>query len=236
MSKLFKITLLFASIVFSLSLQAQNEGRLGVGTENPTRTLHVQGDAQVKGLGGTANATGAHSEMLVADAQGNIEYANIWTVTPTRKRVWHLQYTTTGSTTLQRPITANVLEAGRFRFRFFNDTGNTTNNGSGRLQFCLGANPGQNVGIYLNQEQSWGDSGTNDGFEFHAWATPQIFTPANWNTYRDMPYGPGMGVGEMNEIYMSYPGENSFYRILVYRLNTTTSSSTWIITAEEYSN
>lgn len=222
----------FVLLLTGSGLYAQ-EGRMGVGTENPTRTLHVQGDAQVKGLQSTTS--GAYNEMLVSDADGNIEYANLWTVNPTRKRVWHLQYNTTG-TFVQYANSAQILQAGRFRFRFQRGTENT-NNGSGLIQFSLAQSPGQTVVVYLNHEQNWGDSGA-DGFQFNANPVGKTFTTGNWSSWQyptDLQQA-RVAPGEMNEMFISYPGENAFYRVLIYRMQTGTNTSTWIITAEEYGN
>lgn len=223
----------FVLLLTGSGLYAQ-EGLMGVGTENPTRTLHVQGDAQVKGLQSTTS--GAYNEMLVSDADGNIEYANLWTVNPTRKRVWHLQYLGTG--TAGRAISANILQAGRFEFRFENVP---TGDDHGRIQFRLATNPGQTVRVYINMEENWGD-GTipPDGYEYSAPPVGLEFTTTGdnaWNNWR-YPINQSqsrIATGEMNELYLSYPNENAFYRVLIYRM-TSGGNSIWIITAEEYGN
>lgn len=224
----------FVLLLTGSGLYAQ-EGRMGVGTENPTRTLHVQGDAQVKGLQSTTS--GAYNEMLVSDADGNIEYANLWTVNPTRKRVWHLQYAGTGPA--GRAISDNILQAGRFEFRFENVP---SGNDHGRIQFRLAQNPGQTVRVYVNMEENWGDgSPPPDGYEYSALPVGLEFTTTGganpWNNWR-YPISQSqsrIATGEMNELYLSYPNENAFYRVLVYRM-TSGSNSIWIITAEEYGN
>lgn len=229
-----KISLFFCALLATTSIYAQ-DGRVGVNTENPTRTLHIEGDAQVKGLQSTT--AGDYSKMLVTDGNGNVDYANLWTVNPTRKRVWHMQYQVASP---GRAISNNTLKTERFEFRFENVSSGTDH---GRIQFRLMQNPGKMVRVYFNMEENWGDGTVPpDGYQYSA--TPQglEFTSGNpsstrWDTWR-YPISQSqsrIAEGEMNELYISYPDENAFYRVLIYRMLSGTTSI-WIITAEEYGN
>jgi len=225
MNKLFNIIPLALCLSIT-SVKAQvTEGRMGVGTEVPTRTLHVEGDLQVKGLQTTSS--GAYNRMLVSDNAGNIDFANIWTVTPTRKRVWHLQYKSTDG---QYAINDSILKAGRFEFRYERLEGNVGH--TGRIQFRLSEKPVSNVSVYLNHEENW----DGDGFQYTARISTKDFTITDWNKwqYPVTDQQAQMAAGEMNEMFISYPGENAFYRLLIYRMQTATNESTWIITAEEF--
>lgn len=221
----------FVLLLTGSGLYAQ-EGRMGVGTENPTRTLHVEGDAQVKGLQSTTS--GAYSQMLVTNNNGDIEEANLWTVSATRKRVWHMRYSVASP---GRAISTNILTAGRFEFRFENVPSPNTDHG--RIQFRLAQNPGQTVRVYFNMEENWGDGAIPpDGYEYNASPQGLEFTTSGANIWSNWRYPISqqqsrIAEGEMNELYMSYPGENSFYRVLVYRMLSGTTSI-WIITVEEY--
>lgn len=213
--------------VMLLGALTANAQRVGVNTENPTRTLHVEGDVQVKGI--KSITPGTFSNMLVTDADGNVDHANLWTVNPTRKRVWHLQYAVNNPGIA---ISANTLKAGRFEFRFL-----ANNTDHGRIQFRLTQNPGRDVKVYFNMEENWGDGNQNDGYEYTAEPTGKLFTAGNWNDW-DYPINAQqsrVAIGEMNELYMSYPNENAFYRVLINRVGTG-SQSVWIIVAEEYGN
>jgi len=233
----YKLFVLFVTYICGVSSFAQ-EGRLGIGTENPERTLHVEGGAQIKGL--EVPTSGEYSRVLMSDSEGNIEYTNLWSVTPTTKRIWHQQYSTTGN--VQYADETKILDTGRFRFRLVRASQNANNDNSGLIQLSLSKDPGEPVMLYLNHEENYEYGNTPDGFQFNVPPIGIAFDSTNWSEWRYPTSGgasqAAMIVGEMNEIFLSYPGENAFYRVLFYRMNTTgqtgPTNSTWIITVEEF--
>jgi hypothetical protein len=248
MYKKIHIGVVLTTVFCYTTLFAQNEYRVGVNTETPERTLHVNGSLKVEGLENAANQTGSYSKLLVTNNSGEVEYIDRWTIVPSLQRIRRMQYFTNGAAN-----STQTLTAGKFEFRFLEVGG--AENSSARIQFRLSEKPTTaRVDIYTNFEQNY----ETDGYQFDADPRSIIFTNSDadnnldvganivngnqvqrgWSGWRELVNQSGtpqVAPGEINELYLSYPAQDLFYRVLIYRMKQGGQTS-WIIISEEYSN
>lgn len=186
--------------------------QVGINTENPTRDLHVEGNLRVRNLQNKA-ADSDYSKVLAVDNNGNVDYINKSNLLPdmtgeVNKIVQNNLYKTTNG----RPIPSRSLTCGRFVFSFLDN--------DAKVSFRLLDRPQNNVNVYVTFEQNFPPYNRNDGFEYEASPNAKVFTPNNYSTYQSIPVTSGAHVvdGEYNELYISYPREEQFYRITFYRI------------------
>lgn len=220
-----KIKVLFLFLLMGYGIFGQ-QGKVGINTEDPTRTLHVEGNMKIIDIADRPS----HQRILVADGQGNIDYILKSDLSPTlpnfNKKVWNMYYSTTDGYS----VTNNVLQTEHFEFRFNREQGSQDSQ-RGRIQFRLRNAPSTNTLIYTSVEQTF----ATGGFEYQANRLPFTFTAANsWRSIVSDTSN-NVSTGEMNEAYISYPGANAFYRLIFYRVRQAYGGRNydeWIMTAE----
>ena len=221
-----KYNLLTSLLVSGLAF-AQT-GNVGIGTQNPSRNLHVEGDLRIRNLENKA-ADATYTRVLAVDNNGNIDYVNKSSLLPDmtgeiQKTVINNEYTTTGNT----PTNTNTLKCGRFEFAFISDS--TT----GLVRFRLNQAPATNVNVYTTFEQNFAPFNTSDGFQFEASTSPRTITTSN--AFIDVPVGSTQAQivnGEYNELYITYPGDAVFYRVSFYRVNQN-GKTHWVNACETF--
>ena len=217
-----KYNLLTSLLVSGLAF-AQT-GNVGIGTQNPSRNLHVEGDLRIRKLENKA-ADVSYTRVLAVDNSGNIDYINKSSLLPDmtgeiQKTVNNNEYTTTGNT----PTDTNTLKCGRFEFAFISIS--TT----GLVRFRLNQAPANNVNVYTTFEQNF----ATNGFQFEASTSPRTFTTSN--AFIDVPVASEQAQianGEYNELYITYPGDPFFYRVSFYRVNQN-GKTHWVNACETF--
>lgn len=199
--------------------------QVGIGTESPTRTLHVEGNTIIRNLAFKASDSD-YTKVLVTDDKGNIDYINKSSILPTKdgsidKVILNNEFTTPNST----PDATKTLKCGKFEFAF------VPNSGTGDVRFRLINAPvtGTTVKVYTTFEQNY----ETNGFQYQAKSTPKEFTSTN--NFIDVPFDGQARIedGEYNELYLSYPKEPDFYRVSFYRLYQS-GKNYWISTCEKF--
>lgn len=204
-------------------LCADTYSQIGIGVNNPTRMLHVNGDIKIRNLSFKASDPN-YSRVLAIDNQGNIDYIDKTSILPEsngniNKIVVNNTYTTSGGT----PLNSQILKCGKFEFSFI------SNNNTGDVRFRLTDAPAQTVRVYTTFEQNW----TGNGFQYQAKSTPKEFTTEN--NFIDVPFDGQARIenGEYNELYFSYPKEQDFYRVSFYRVQQN-STTYWVTACEKF--
>ncbi|MFV0140814.1 hypothetical protein OBK00_13170 [Empedobacter falsenii] len=221
MKKLLSLISIVVTSVYSYS-------QVGIGTDNPSRMLHVNGDIKIRNLQFKASDSN-YSRVLAIDNQGNIDYIDKTSILPEsngniNKIVVNNSYTTSDGT----PINSQTLKCGKFEFSFISNS----NTGDGDVRFRLTDAPASTIKVYTTFEQNW----SVDGFQYQASSTAKEFTTAN--NYIDVPFNIGVGQagianGEYNELYVSYPKEPYFYRVSFYRVQQN-STTYWVTACEKF--
>lgn len=214
---------LLAGLLISGLAFAQT-GNVGIGIQNPTRNLHVEGDLRIRNLENKA-ADVSYTRVLAVDNSGNIDYINKSSLLPDmtgeiQKTVINNEYTTTGNT----PTDTNTLKCGRFEFAFISDSI------TGLVRFRLNQAPANDVNVYTTFEQNY----DTNGFQFEASTSPRTFTTSN--AFIDITVGPGQAQianEEYNELYITYPGDPFFYRVSFYRVNQN-GKTHWVNACETF--
>ncbi|MFV0148960.1 hypothetical protein OBK08_13460 [Empedobacter falsenii] len=197
--------------------------QIGIGVNNPTRMLHVNGDIKIRNLSFKASDPN-YSRVLAIDNQGNIDYIDKTSILPEsngniNKIVVNNSYTTSGGT----PINSQTLKCGKFEFSFISSF-NLAN-----VRFRLTDAPAQTVEVYTTFEQNW----TENGFQYQASSDAKVFSTQN--NYIDVPFDGQARIanGEYNELYLSYPKEQYFYRVSFYRVQQN-STTYWVTACEKF--
>lgn len=207
----------------SIFISLYSYSQVGIGTTNPSRMLHVNGDIKIRNLQFKASDSN-YSRVLAIDNQGNIDYVDKSSITPESngnvdKVIVNNTYTTSGGT----PINTESVKCGKFEFSFI------SNSNTGNVRFRLTDAPAQTVRVYTTFEQNW----DGNGFQYQASSTTKEFTTAN--NYIDVPFDGQAQIanGEYNELYLSYPKEQDFYRVSFYRVQQN-STTYWVTACEKF--
>lgn len=187
--------------------------QVGINTDKPTRDLHVEGNLRVRNLQNKASDDD-YSKVLAVDNNGNVDYINKNNLMPdmteqVNKMVQNNLYKTTNG----RPLPLRTLTCGRFIFNFRDN--------DAKVSFRLRNRPQNNVNVYVTFEQNFPPYNNNDGFQYEASSSTRDFNYNNYSTYQDIPVTSGQAKiadGEYNELYISYPQEEIFYRVTFYRV------------------
>lgn len=186
--------------------------QVGINTDKPTRDLHVEGNLRVRNLQNKASDDD-YSKVLAVDNNGNVDYINKNNLMPdmteqVNKMVQNNLYTTTDG----RPLPLRTLTCGRFIFNFREN--------DAKVSFRLIDRPQSPVSVYVTFEQNYVPYNSDDGFQYEASSSTRNFSFLD-NDFKDIPTRSGyakIADGEYNELYISYPQEENFYRVTFYRV------------------
>ena len=203
-----------AMLLFATTMSAQ----VGINTKTPQSTLHVEGNMRVRELNDKSQAP-AYDKILVVNASGKVDYIAKKDLRPigdeftSDKQVLNNIYTTTNG----KADDSKFVSCGKFDFAFRN-AGSAIN-----IQYKLTNDPVNDVTVYMTLEQNW----KPNGYEFQAPQTGEKFS-SNTNSFVNLPIsGAGIVNGELNILYLLYPGDRDLYRLTFYRLDQSTSPSTY---------
>jgi len=118
------------------------------------------------------------------------------------------------------------VTCGKFDFAFINENATSTIT---NIQFRLKTAPTSDVTVYTTLEQNWQHgqpTDINGGYEFESSVSGRTFTKENKFSNLAM-NGAGIVSGELNILYLLYPGDKDMYRLTFYRLNQSTTPSTY---------
>lgn len=201
-------------LLFATTMSAQ----VGINTKTPQSTLHVEGNMRVRELNDKSQAP-AYDKILVVNANGKVDYIDKKDLRPigdeftSDKQVLNNIYTTTNG----KADDSKFVSCGKFDFAFRN-AGSAIN-----IQYKLTNDPVNDVTVYMTLEQNW----KTDGYEFQAPQTGKTFS-SNTNSFVNLPIsGAGIVNGELNILYLLYPGDRDLYRLTFYRLDQSTSPLTY---------
>ncbi|MFC4687768.1 hypothetical protein ACFO4P_12560 [Epilithonimonas pallida] len=201
-------TILFALLIYNLSF-----AQVGINTASPTRKLHVSGSMRVRGTINKSESA-AYSNILVTDANGNIDYTTKASLQPTPQPGTSNKesYSQIYNMTTESGDPNKALTCGKFSFSF--DTGASSN-----IRFKLSQNPGAAVSVYMSMEQNW----DGNGYQFYQGKASSddatvafTFDANNWNTYQQFAQA-NVADFEQNVMHFQYPGDADFYRLTIYR-------------------
>ena len=220
------ILISLTTLLLSTTMFAQ----VGINTSTPQRMLDVVGNVRLRNLVDKSE-TPAYNKILVVNNNGDIDYINKSDLRPagdeftSDKQVLNNIYTTTDA----RADDTKFVSCGEFDFAFRNRTPRGTNL---NIQYRLKVTPASTspVIVYTTLEQNWEattPTDTNGGYEFEASISGRTFTSTT-NNFANLPNnGAGIVSGELNILYLLYPGDTDLYRLTFYRLNQNTIDPTY---------
>ena len=214
------VILLSCFVFFSGILSAQ----VGINTDNPKRTLDVEGNLRVRELADKSQAP-SYNKILVVNPDGNIDYINKQDLQPIKdeftadKQVLNNIYSTTSG----RADDTKFVSCGKFDFAFRNSGSNIN------IQYRLKSTPTSDVTVYITLEQNYNEN----GYQFQVPTTGKTFTSTT-NRFTDLPtFGANIANSELNVLYLLYPGDSDLYRLTFYRLEQTTPATNDFVTVCE---
>ena len=210
-------------ILICLILSCNSYAQVGIGTNTPVRTLHVEGNMRIRELDDKSQVSD-YNKLLVVNANGDVNYIEKSDLHPdtdeftSDKQVLNNIYTTTDGLAND----SQYVSCGKFDFAFRNNGVNTN------IRYKLVSTITGTATVYITLEQNWQASSptdTNGGFEFQV---PTTGNTINNSTFVDMPTsGEQIVNGELNVLYLLYPGDKDLYRLTFYRLDQSTTPLTY---------
>lgn len=204
--------LLLASLAF-FSFHEIN-AQVGINTQTPTRKLDVNGNARIEALTNKSD-NASYDRILVTDNDGNVDYTTKESLLPSSNP--NNSDKESYSQIYNRPNSygdpAKTLKCGKFYFSFSNVY-------DSHIGFRLIDNPGTTINIYMTMEQNWDGSGYQlyQGKSSSDAATvPFVFNSSNWNVIQEFANS-RVADYEQNVMHFQYPGDNDFYRLIIYKV------------------
>lgn len=203
--------------------------QVGINTNDPKRTLHINGNLKVSDLK-DASDDADFDRILVADQKGNVDYVVKQDFLPASGTVGFSNketYSTVYNQTTGTGNEAKELKCGKFVFIFDKST-------DSNIKFYLQSKPESTVSIYMNMEQNW----SGNGFQFYQGTTPNntlpfVFTTTNYNTAQ-LFASANVADYEQNVMHFQYPGDNNFYRLIIYRVKHSNTSYDFVAACEKF--
>ncbi|WP_312768118.1 hypothetical protein [Epilithonimonas sp.] len=191
--------------------------QVGIGTASPEKTLDVNGNLRVATITDKSNDS-QYNQIMVANASGEIGIVpkeivkeKIESVFLENKKVVVFS---------NAPDTDRVMQCGKFELRF---------NTGPEPQFRLSTAPSSNVIVYFNRIHKE-NSGANSFYGDNTVTTniaAEFDVANNWVSLDNS----GRIYNTLNEIYITYPGDNNLYRVtLLPRIMRTTPSLQYFYT------
>lgn len=212
--------LIFLCACFSF---CKTNAQVGINTQLPTRKLDVNGNARIEALTNKSD-NASYDRILVTDNDGNIDYATKESLLPSSNpnNSDKESYSQIYNQTVSNGDPTKVLKCGKFYFSFSNAS-------DSQIGFRLIDNPGKAISIYMTMEQNWDGNGfqlfqgkgSND-----AATVPFVFNSSNYNVVQIFAEG-RVADFEQNVMHFQYPGDNDFYRLIIYKVLQKTGANNW---------
>ena len=199
-----KKTIYILFILFQVYAFGQYENKVGINTDKPTRKLDVNGNLKITTLTDKTSDP-KYTDVLITDANGNVDKVPISLIknqiSQSAIEVKRLFYTS------QTPDADNRLSCGRFKFSF--RPGGTDPNYPNKnldIMVSLVDEPATPITVFYLLFRKWGDNDLkyykSNGKDFNAsnYTTPQLLCPQ-------------LDINSFGEFYITYPGEENFYRV-----------------------
>lgn len=205
--------------------------QVGINTKNPTRMLHIEGDLKIRVLKDVSDDS-AYDRILVADANGNIDYTskksflpNIGEGASDKESYSEIYNSSNGGGNPNKQ-----LKCGKFFF-IFDDNVNDSN-----IMFGLNDPPQNNISVYMSMEQNW----SSNGFQFYQGNgningvnAPFVFTTSNYNKAQAFKSS-RVDAYEQNVMIFQYPGDSDLYRLTVYKVKHSDSNFDFVSACEKF--
>ena len=225
LEKIIMYDYVFRTFIYFLVLICCNiiRAQVGINTNDPQIKLDVAGNMRVRGLVDKSDDA-SYDRVLTVDANGNVDYTSKASLLPsgnpnnTNKETSSQIY----NSAVANGDPSKILKCGNFNFSFASGTDSV-------IGFSLASDPGKTVNIYMSMEQNWDGSGfqffqgktENDGA-----AVPFTFASSNWFITQSLAQG-RVADYEQNVLHFQYPGENDFYRLIIYKVLQNTGTNSW---------
>jgi len=211
-NSLYILTFLISSFGFS---------QVGINTENPTRDLDINGDLRVKTTTNKSADT-KYTKVLVTDKDGNIDYwdkSKLLTITkeiPVETKKLYFS---------NAPDPNKIVACGKLDIRFSLSSGTQVNsNGDNiRAQIRLNSTADKNseqVYYFYTEKVNKNEDNFNNQV---GTATSSTFDKTIYTSIGNYK------LNQLTEIFLTYPGDINYYRIvfLVRNMTYTTNNSNW---------
>lgn len=195
--------LLFCVVIISYA-------QVGVNTDNPSRTLDINGDLRVRTLNKVTIAD--YPDVLVTDADGNIEKHSAQAIIDA---ISDLSVETKELYFDNSPDGTKIVPCGRFNFRFSDTT---------KPQIASFENLSTPTTVYYLGQLKFHENGKTVTQKNVVIQKNDDFQTLD-NSY---------SLNSVSEYYLSYPGDNHFYRVVFLGRKMTSTQNSYSIICEKF--
>ena len=201
-----KKILFYICIFISTNLFSQ----VGINTNQPTRVLDIDGDLRVRDLKKVTIAD--YPDVLVTDVNGNIEKHSAQAIVDA---ISDLTVETKELYFNSSPDGTKIVPCGRFNFRFSNTT---------KPQISSVSNLALATTIYYLSQRKY------DSNQKVVLSTSKSIQTIAGFVDLDSTYA----LNNVGEYYMSFPGDNNFYRVVFLARKMNASQNSYSIICEKF--
>lgn len=170
-------------------------GQVGINTNQPTRTLDINGDLYISNLENKSTDNN-YVNVLVANSEGEVEAFSKEEL----KKLFNEETIETKKLYIDnKPDETKVVPCGRFKFRFSNAT---------KPQIALVNN--LDVMIYFTRISKISNETIGAGDKNVTYDSSLSFTKNDYS-FKDL--NSDFNLNNLNEYYLSYPGDKNMYRV-----------------------
>ena len=184
--------------------------QVGVNTDNPSRALDVNGDLRVRTLNKVTIAD--YPDVLVTDANGNIEKHSAQAIIDA---ISDLSVETKELYFDNSPDGTKIVPCGRFNFRFSDTT---------KPQIASFENLSTPTSVYDLGQLKFHENGKT--------VTQKNVVIQKNDDFKTL--DDSYSLDSVGEYYLSYPGDNHFYRVVFLGRKMTLSENSYSIICEKF--
>ena len=186
-------------IIFALGYSSFIYSQVGIGTPNPEKTLDINGDLKVSTtLDKSSDAT--YAEILVANDSGDV---GVWKKDKLKEQIANAIMENKKIIVFSNtPDTNKTMDCGKFEFRF---------NTGPEPQMRLATAPAADTTIFYSRIHKE-NSGANSFYGNNTISTNVEVVYSTSNDWVSLDNS-GRILNTLDEIYISYPGDNNLYRL-----------------------
>jgi len=208
-------------IVFCLSLIgfSTSYAQVGIGTNEPTRMLDVEGNLKVTTLNDETNDVN-FEELLAANAENNIDKVSKPSIIDDGTKQVEIVKNIYNATAVDN---TKVTDCGKLMFRLNN------NKVEMRLKDEITSNLTMTYG-----GKRWGQISSDKNNEYSYRNLSVTYTVNDWNTYKDIDKSFTLRQGSYLNYHFIIPGDGDLYRLTVSQLKNDETKSNYSLICERF--
>lgn len=208
-------------LVFSLFMigLCSSKAQVGIGTEEPTRMLDINGNLRVSTLSNKTNNVN-FEELLAANADYNIDKVSKPSIIDDGTRQVEIVKNIYNATA---PNNTRITDCGKLMFRI----------NASKIEMKLKESISSNLVMNYGGKR-WGQisASINNSYSYRNLSV--TFTSSDWNTYKDIDPTFTLREGAYLNYHFIIPGDGDLYRLTVSQLKNNATNSNYSLICERF--